>query len=106
MIRLDLDPIIFSIGHFHIGWYGTFIAIGVAVGLWLTVREAKRRGIVSDEIYGGALWVIIAGIIGERLFHVVDNWDKYAANPMAIFGTAGLAIYGALIGGFITAVLY
>jgi phosphatidylglycerol:prolipoprotein diacylglycerol transferase len=106
MIRLDIDPIIFSIGHFHVGWYGTFMAIGVLVGVTLTAREANRRGIVPDEIYGGALWVIIAGIIGARLFHVIDNWDTYAANPMAIFGTAGLAIYGALIAGLIAAVIY
>lgn len=106
MIRLDLDPIIFSIGHVHIGWYGTFIAIGVGVGLWLTAREAKRRSIVSDEIFNGAIWVIAAGIVGARLFHVIDNWETYAANPLAIFGTAGLAIYGALIGGLIAVVIY
>lgn len=106
MIRLDLDPIIFSIGHIHIGWYGAFIALGVGVGLWLTVREAKRRGIIPDEIYNGAIWVIAAGIVGARLFHVIDNWETYAANPLAIFGTAGLAIYGALIGGLIAVAIY
>lgn len=106
MIQLGLDPIIFSIGHFQVGWYGTFIAIGVGVGLWLTVREAKHRGILVDEIYSGAIWVIVVGIIGARLFHVLDNWQTYAANPLAIFGTAGLAIYGALIGGFIAVVIF
>lgn len=106
MIRLDIDPIIFSIGHIHVGWYGVFIALGVGVALWLTAREANRRGILADEIYGGALWVIVAGVVGARLFHVLDNWQTYAVNPAAIFGTAGLAIYGALIGGGLAVVIY
>ncbi len=106
MIRFGLDPIIFSIGHFRIGWYGVFMALGVGVALWLTVREAKRRGIAPDEIYNGAFWVVGAGIVGARLLHVLDNWQTYVKNPAAIFGTDGLAIYGALIGGFIAVVIY
>lgn len=106
MIRFDLDPIIVRIGHLQIGWYGVFIALGIAVAVWLTAREAKRRGILPDAIYDGALWVVVAGIIGARLFHVIDNWSVYAANPIAIFGTAGLAIYGALIGGLVAVVIY
>jgi phosphatidylglycerol:prolipoprotein diacylglycerol transferase len=106
VILFGLDPIIFWIGHIHIGWYGLFIALGIAAALWLTAREAKRRGIVPDVVYDGALWVIGAGVVGARLFHVLDNWPTYAANPTAIFGTAGLAIYGALIGGLIALILY
>jgi len=106
MIRLDLDPIIFSIGHFQIGWYGVFMAIGIGVAFWLTAREATRRGILPEIIFDGAPFVVIAGIVGARLFHVIDNWQTYAANPAAIFGTAGLAIYGALIGGGIAVVIY
>ncbi len=106
MIRLGLDPIIFTIGHIHIGWYGVFIGLGVIVGVWLTAREAKRYGIVPAAILDGVLWVIVAGLVGARFFHVIDNWQTYAANPLAIFGTAGLAIYGALIGGLIAVVIY
>lgn len=106
MIRFDLDPIIVQFGHLQIGWYGVFIALGIGVAVWLTAREANRRSILPDAIYDGALWVVIAGIVGARLFHVIDNWSLYAANPAAIFGTAGLAIYGALIGGLIAVVIY
>jgi phosphatidylglycerol:prolipoprotein diacylglycerol transferase len=106
MIRFDLDPIIIRFGHLQIGWYGVFMALGIGVAVWLTAREAKRRGILPDAIYDGALWVVIGGIVGARLFHVIDNWSMYAANPAAIFGTAGLAIYGALVGGFIAVVIY
>ncbi len=106
MIRFGLDPIIFQFGHLQVGWYGIFIALGIGVALWLTAHEAARQGIISDVIADGALWVIGAGIVGARLFHVIDNWAFYAANPAAIFGTAGLAIYGALIGGLVALVVY
>ena len=106
MIRFDLDPIIFSIGHIHIGWYGTFIALGVGLGLWLTSREVKRYGLLPEEVWNGMPWVIGAGLVGARLFHVLDNWPAYAADPTAIFGTAGLAIYGALIAGLAALVVY
>jgi phosphatidylglycerol:prolipoprotein diacylglycerol transferase len=106
MIRFGLDPIIFSVGHIQIGWYGVFIALGVGIGLWLTAREAKRRSILPDDIFNGAPWVISAGLVGARLLHVADNWPMYAANPAAIFGTGGLAIYGALLGGLIALAVY
>src|SRR5581483_1885106 len=99
-------PITVRFGHLQIGWYGVFIALGIAVAVWLTAREAKRKGILPNTIYDGALWVVVAGILGARLFHVIDNWSLYAANPAAIFRTAGLAIYGALVGGFVAVVIY
>ncbi len=106
MIQFGLDPIVFSIGHLHVGWYGLMIGVGLFAGLGLAIREARRFGIVSDVILDGALWVVAAGIVSARLFHVIDNWPTYAADPAPIIGTAGLAIYGALIGGMIALVLY
>ncbi len=82
------------------------MALGVGVALWLAAREEERRGMSLDLVYGSAPWVIGAGIVGARLFHVIDNLQTYAANPAAIFGTAGLAIYGALIGGGMALVIY
>ncbi|MDE3089012.1 MAG: prolipoprotein diacylglyceryl transferase [Chloroflexota bacterium] len=106
MIFLNIDPIAVHIGHFMVRWYGIFIALGVAVGIWLTLREAKRKWINTDHIYNAALWVIPAGIVGARLLHVIDDWPNHAANPWTIIGTDGLAIFGALIGGLLALVAY
>jgi phosphatidylglycerol:prolipoprotein diacylglycerol transferase len=106
MIYLNIDPIAIHIGHFMVRWYGMFIALGVGVGMWLTLREAKRKGILSDHIYNAALWVIPAGIVGARLLHVIDDWPNHAASPWTIIGTDGLAIFGALIGGLLALVAY
>ena len=106
MIYLNIDPIAISIGHFMVRWYGIFIGLAVAVGMWLTVREAKRKGINQDHIQNAALWVLPAGIVGARLLHVIDDWPNHAANPWTIVGTDGLAIFGALIGGLLALVAY
>ena len=97
MITIGIDPIIFSIGHFHLRWYALIVLTAIAVGVWLTAREAERKGFKKKDVYDAAIWVILGGIIGARLFHVLDHWpDEYAANPMrALYlWEGGLAIWG------------
>ncbi|MCL4507313.1 MAG: prolipoprotein diacylglyceryl transferase [Chloroflexi bacterium] len=78
----------------------------IALGVWLGAREAARKGFDKDDIYNGALTVIIAGLVGARIFHVIDHWpDEYAADPIrALYiWEGGLAIWGGVIGGLIAA---
>jgi phosphatidylglycerol---prolipoprotein diacylglyceryl transferase len=107
-IVIDIDPAIIHVGHFSLQWYGVGIAAAVTAGFFIALREARRKGIAQDEIYSMGTWVIIAGIIGARLLHVIDKADYYMANPgviLAIQG-GGLAIFGAIIGGALAAVIY
>jgi phosphatidylglycerol:prolipoprotein diacylglycerol transferase len=104
MITIGIDPILFSIGHLHIRWYGLIVITAVLVGVWLVAREAERKGFKKEDIYDATIWVIIGGMIGARLFHVLDHWpDEYAANPIrALYiWEGGLAIWGAVVGGLI-----
>ncbi len=108
MITIDIDPVIFSIGHYMVRWYAVIVLTAVAVGVWLTAREAQRRGFKRDDIYDGALWVIPAGLAGARLFHVLDHWPhEFAANPVRALYVweGGLAIWGAVAGGLLAAAL-
>jgi phosphatidylglycerol:prolipoprotein diacylglycerol transferase len=105
MFTVSIDPIILSIGHFALRWYSLILLTAIVVGIWLTAREAERKGFKKEDIYDVAIWIIIGGLIGARLFHVLDHWsDKFAANPIrALYiWEGGLAIWGALLGGLIT----
>jgi len=104
VIIVSINPIIFSIGHFHLRWYSLIVMTAIAVGVWLTAREAGRKGFKKDDIYDAAIWVVLAGLLGARLFHVIDHWpDVFAANPIrALYiWEGGLAIWGGVFGGLI-----
>jgi len=108
MITISIDPIIFGVGHFALRWYSLILGTAMGVGVWLTAREAERKGFKKEDVYEAAMWIIVAGIIGARLFHVLDHWShEYAANPVrALYiWEGGLAIWGALIGGLIAGAL-
>ncbi len=108
MITVSIDPIIFGIGHFALRWYSLILMTAIAIGIWLTAREAERRGFKKEDIYDAAIWIIIGGILGARLFHVLDHWsDEYAANPIrALYiWEGGLAIWGAMAGGLLAGAL-
>ena len=104
MITISIDPIIFTIGHFALRWYGLILVTAVGIGLWLTGREAERKGFKKEKIYDAAIWIMLAGLLGARLFHVIDHWPhEYAADPIRAlyFWQGGLAIWGAVIGGLV-----
>lgn len=108
MIRIGINPTIFTVGPLAVGWHGLFTALAVILAVLLTAKLAKRRGIAEDDIYSIAIWAVPGGIVGARLFHVIDKIDYYAANPLAIFALneGGLSVFGALLGGALVGIVY
>ncbi|HZP94927.1 MAG TPA: prolipoprotein diacylglyceryl transferase [Candidatus Limnocylindria bacterium] len=100
-MTIDINPVIVHLGPFALGWYGLFVALALALGLWLALREAARKGLPVEQVESVAFWVVGGGIVGARVLHVLDRWDLYAANPLAILAiwNGGLAIMGAVLGG-------
>jgi phosphatidylglycerol---prolipoprotein diacylglyceryl transferase len=107
MFKITLDPIIFSIGHLHLRWYGLIVMTAILVGVWLVAREAARRGFNKDDIYDSAIWIIFGGLLGARFFHVLDHWREFAVNPVRMFyiWEGGLAIWGGVAGGLVVAAI-
>lgn len=107
-IAINIDPNLFTIGAFTLSWHGLFSAIGVIAGVTLGVRVAVAAGANEDSAYNMALWAVAGGIVGARLFHVIDNWGFYSKNPSAILliNEGGIAIYGAIVGGVLTGFVY
>ncbi len=50
MITISINPIIFSLGHFMVRWYGLIVLTAIGIAVWLTAREAERKGFKKDEI--------------------------------------------------------
>ena len=98
----------FYIGNFFIAFYGVIIAVGILAGILMAVHTAKRTGFDTEIIWDFAIYAVIFSVIGARIYYVVFEWEHYKDNLLQIFNTrqGGLAIYGAVIGAFITLFVY
>ena len=90
-----------SIGPFSVYLYSLFLLVGIVAGYYLARPEAKRRGISAERLQVSLLYGVVPGLIGARLYHVIDRWDLYAAEPLQALAiwNGGLAIFGGLAGG-------
>ena len=109
-----MDPIAIQIGPFAIRWYGLLITSGAILAAFVATREARRRGENPDHVWDMLVWVLIAGIIGARLYHVLSSPSTgggisyYIQNPIEILyiWQGGLGIYGAIVGGLLALYIY
>ncbi len=117
---LGLQPGL-CIGPLPVRFYGIIIVSAALMGGFIATREARRRGENTERIWDALIWIVIAGIIGARLYHVLSTpagcmenvpfcgFPWYRNHPIdAIIGITqgGLGIFGAIIGGLIVVVLY
>ncbi len=107
-ITISIDPMIAQWGPFMLSWYNLFFMLAVLAGGWLGLRQARRKGIDAEKMQALILWGLLGGIVGARLFHVIDRWDLYADDPMRVLYVweGGLAVYGGLVGGVLAGLLY
>jgi phosphatidylglycerol:prolipoprotein diacylglycerol transferase len=108
MIDWTPDPIAFSIGPLTIYWYGVMYAIGLAASFLVIEREARRRELDTGLLVNGMIIVAVAALIGGRLYHVIDQWDRYRDDLLSIVlpPYSGLGVYGGIITGFAAAYVY
>jgi phosphatidylglycerol---prolipoprotein diacylglyceryl transferase len=103
------SPIIFEVGPIALSYHGLLIALGIAVGTWLTGRELARRGVDGALALGALFFVVPLGVLGGRLYHVATEYHRYTRNPFPkVLETydGGLGIYGAVAGGFLGLLLF
>jgi phosphatidylglycerol:prolipoprotein diacylglycerol transferase len=96
----------FNIGGITFGWYGVMIATGVLAAIAMASVEAGRRGEDTGHVLSMVLLVIPLGVIGARLYHVIDQWAYFLQHPGLIIGGRGLGIFGAVIGGALGLLIY
>lgn len=91
-----------TIGPLKIHAYGLMIALGIVAGVWLMGRRFEKRGIgTRDDANSIAVWAVIAGVIGARLYHVATDWSKFENHLSNIpkLWQGGLGIPGGLLAG-------
>ncbi len=104
-----IDPVIFSFKLFiwtiTLRWYGVLVMFGAVVGAWIAEKEIRRRGENGEAIWDAMVWVLPLGIIGARLWYVVNNilggGSSYINDPitMLYIWQGGLHFFGGLLFG-------
>lgn len=98
-----ISPVALSVGPFTVYWYSVFILAGIVAAYFLARPSGKRLGIPTEALQTSIFFGVIPGIIGARLYHVLDDWSRYSGNPAEILALnqGGLGILGGLLGGLL-----
>ncbi len=84
------------------------IIISVAIFLSLKVAESLVGKKNEESLWGLSFWTILVGILGARIYHVIDYFSYYSQSPIKILElwNGGLGIWGAIAGGALGAIIY
>lgn len=108
--EFTIDPVAFTIFGKDVMWYGVIISVGILLAISYVLYRAKHNeGIKQDDVFDYAIYVVLFGVIGARLYYVLTEFEQYRGetfletlkNSVAIW-EGGLAIYGGIIAGGIT----
>ena len=103
-IEIGIDPNLLEIGPYVLAWHGILTVIAILAGAWIARAGMRERKLSLPKLEPFTYWTIAGGIAGARLFYVFDHLDRFRDDPLEIFALSegGLAVYGAVIGGFVT----
>jgi phosphatidylglycerol:prolipoprotein diacylglycerol transferase len=102
------EPILLSIGPITIYWDGMLIVSGILSALAVALKLAEKHGVSKEKIIDSVFYLVIFGVLGARIYHVLLETGYYAENPLEIFKiwNGGLAIHGGIIAGIISAYFF
>jgi phosphatidylglycerol:prolipoprotein diacylglycerol transferase len=112
---MSIDQLGIHIGPLYLRFYAMALLAGILSAAGLIAYRAKRAGQDPDHLWNGLVWVVLSGIVGARIYHVltpppsmgITAWE-YISDPSRAFAIwkGGLGLPGALVGGGIAAVVY
>lgn len=97
---------LFSIGNFTIHGYGLMIGLGFLLAILSAGRRAKLYGLSDDHVVNVAIWVLVIGFLGGKLLFLIVEFKQFLQNPLAVLGSEGFVVYGGIITGIFTIIVY
>jgi len=101
-------PVLCKIGPITIHAYGLLAALGFFLGVLWTARSAGKAGFNAGAVSDLCFYLVLAAIIGSRLWFVFIHWNHYVHHPLDILKVwqGGLVFYGGLVLAVPTAVIF
>jgi len=96
-----------ELGHLRLTLHGLLILVPALIAVAWTARRWQARGGSAELVLDVAVWALLGGIVGARLYHVATSWSELPDawwGPFAVW-RGGLASWGGLLGGTLAAVL-
>lgn len=88
--------------------YGVLLGAAILSAMGLAMVRARTKQIPQDTVLNLSTWLVISGILGGRIFYVIQYWDEYRGDNLLNtlgnalnFAQGGLVVYGAFLGGFV-----
>lgn len=103
-----MHPIICTIGPLSVYSYGFMLVVAFSLSSWLACEEAKKQQVNPEIVFNLLFAVFIFGVIGARIFYVIENIGYYFKNPLEIIMLqyGGLSWFGGLILGTVSGAIY
>ena len=102
-------PVLLQFGNFELRSYGVMVALSFAIALWMSSKEAERKGLDPKLIQDFAVYGLLGGILGARIYFVLFSDPAYfLQNPWELLAVwhGGIGVIGSLIGGSLVAIWY
>ena len=102
------NRVAFEISTFPIYWYGLIMAASVLAGVAIAFTRQKYYLIEKGAALDFMLYAVPVSLVFSRIYYVAFSWDQFAGDWVSVFyfRLGGLAIYGAVIGGLLTAIVF
>jgi phosphatidylglycerol:prolipoprotein diacylglycerol transferase len=102
-----MHPILFAFWNFTIHTYGFFVAVAFVAAIFYlsySIKKPKEEIISQNDLYSLAMYIMIFGVAGARIFFVFTNLNEFILYPLSIFKIwqGGLVYYG----GFIAVIIF
>lgn len=106
-INLKVPQIAFSVFGIEVYMYAICIVIGIIVAAILCNISKEKFENKFENIFDIGIFSLFFGIIGARIYFIIFNLEYYLNNIKEVFNfrDGGLAIYGGLITGILTAII-
>jgi prolipoprotein diacylglyceryl transferase len=101
------DNGVVDIGPLPVHVYGLLLAVGVLVAAWIAERRWVARGGDVKTFNDMAIWIVIGGVVGARVYHVISDYQLFTDDWLRAFQIwkGGLSIWGVLGGGAIAVIV-
>jgi phosphatidylglycerol:prolipoprotein diacylglycerol transferase len=100
-VLIDFDPVALSFGPLAVRWFGLLALLGLAVAIWLSLRELRRQRLSRKLALDALAWGLPAGLVTAWLVHLIGYWNYYLTNTGEVsqLSVDSLSLWGGLVGG-------